>query len=69
MEFFGFTLGMIGKVMVAYTAIRVHYRFRKEHRIDERVFVTMRREQTIGIAGIVLIVIGYTLEASIRFWI
>lgn len=60
---------MIGKVMVAYMAIRIHYRFRKEHRIDEKVFVTMRREQTIGIAGIALIVIGYTLEAYIRFWI
>lgn len=69
MEFFGFTLGMIGKVMVAYMAIRVHHRVRKEHKIDAAVFLSMRREQLIGIIGISLIVMGYLLEAYVRFWI
>jgi hypothetical protein len=35
MEFFGFTMDVIGKIMIAYTAIMVHHRFRKEHKIDE----------------------------------
>ena len=69
MEFLGFTLGMIGKVMVAYMAIRVHYRVRKEHRVDENVFTAMRREQGIGVTGIALIIIGYGLEAYVRFLI
>lgn len=62
MEFLGFTLDLIGKVLVAYTAIRVHYRFWKEHRIDAEVFKVMKREQLVGFIGIVLIVLGYLLQ-------
>lgn len=39
--------------MVAYTAITVHHRFWKEHKIDEMVFKVMKRGQIIGIAGTV----------------
>lgn len=62
MEFLGFTLDVIGKLMVAFTALMVHVRFRKEHRIDEEVFRTMRREQIIGIIGVALIIVGYILQ-------
>lgn len=62
MELVGHTLDVIGKVLVSYTAIAVHYRFRKEHRIDEVVFKHMRREQIFGVLGIVLIILGYLLE-------
>lgn len=61
-EFLGFTLDVIGKILVAYTAIAVHRRFWKEHKIDESVFKAMRREQIIGIAGIILIIIGFLLQ-------
>ena len=61
-EFIGFTLGAIGKIMIGFTAIMVHYRVRKEHRIDAAVLKSMRREQMVGITGIALIVIGYFLE-------
>ena len=63
-EFIGFTLDVVGKVMVALTAIMVHRRFRKEHKIDERVFRAMRREQLFGVVGIFLIVLGFLLQAS-----
>jgi len=66
MEFLGFTLDVIGKLMVAFTAVMVHHRFRKEHRIDERVFATMRREQVIGLLGIALIIIGYLLQVPFK---
>ena len=62
-EFIGFTLDVVGKVMVALTAIMVHRRFRKEHKIDERVFRAMRREQLLGVVGILLIVLGFLLQA------
>lgn len=62
LEFLGFTLDVVGKIMVAYTAIAVHYRVWKEHKIDKTVFIAMRNEQTIGIIGIVLIVVGYLLQ-------
>lgn len=66
-EFLGFTIGTIGKLLIAYTAIAVHYRVRKEHKIDKRVFKTMRREQVWGILGVALIVIGYVMEVPTRF--
>ncbi len=38
MQLLGHTLDLVGKVLVSYTVIAVHYRFRKEHKIDEAVF-------------------------------
>ena len=61
-EFLGFTIDLIGKVMVGFTAIMVHHRVWKEHRIDEAVFREMKREQVIGIIGVALIVAGYVLQ-------
>ena len=58
----GFTLDVIGKIMVAFTTVMVHYRFRKEHKVDERIFRSMRREQVLAVIGIVLIIIGYFLQ-------
>ncbi|MDP2641397.1 MAG: hypothetical protein Q8P39_02550 [Candidatus Yanofskybacteria bacterium] len=62
MEFLGATLDLIGKVLIAYTAIKVHYRFWKEHRIDQAVFQSMKAEQTIGVIGIIFLLLGFVLE-------
>ena len=62
MELLGLTLEVLGTVMIAYTVLSVHYRVRKEHKIDEVVFKHMRREQAVGIVGIVLIILGYILQ-------
>lgn len=67
LEFVGFTLDVIGKVLVAYTAVMVHYRFWKEHKIDERVFAEMKREKVIGVLGIVFIIAGYILQIPSKF--
>lgn len=61
-ELLGFILDVVGKVMVAYTAITVHRRFWKEHRIDEAVFKMMKWEQAVGIAGIIFIIAGFILQ-------
>ena len=61
-EFIGFTLDVVGKILVSYTVIVVHYRFWKEHKINERVFATMQRERAIAIWGVILIIIGYLLQ-------
>lgn len=61
------TLDVAGKVMVAYTAIRVHFRFWQEHKVDEAVFREMRKERTIGVIGIALILLGYILHVAFRF--
>lgn len=62
MEPIGFILDLIGTVMIAYTVLSVHYRVRKEHKIDDVVFEHMRREQAAGIIGISLIIIGFLLQ-------
>jgi len=62
MENIAFTLDLIGKIMIAYTALAVHSRFQKEHKIDEIVFKEMTREKIIGIAGIVFMVVGYAIH-------
>ena len=66
LEFIGFTLDVVGKIMVAFTAIMVHHRFYKEHRIDEKVFRAMRREQLLGVIGIFLIIVGFLLQAPFK---
>ena len=50
--------------MVGFTAIMVHHRFWKEHKVDARVFDEMRRERGIGIIGIVLILIGFFIQMA-----
>ncbi|PJE51100.1 MAG: hypothetical protein COV29_02400 [Candidatus Yanofskybacteria bacterium CG10_big_fil_rev_8_21_14_0_10_36_16] len=62
MELIGETLDVVGKIMIAYTAIMVHYRFRQEHQVDDAVFKIMRREHAIGIWGITMIVVGYIMR-------
>jgi hypothetical protein len=64
MDVFAITLDVVGKLMIAYTAMRVHWRVRQEHRIDKRVFREMRREHIVGILGITLIVTAYLLEIT-----
>ncbi|MCH8048823.1 hypothetical protein IIC44_01875 [Patescibacteria group bacterium] len=61
MEFAAVTLDVVGTLLLGYTVLRVHYRFRKEHQVDEKVFREMRREQHVGIFGLFLIALGYIL--------
>ena len=62
MELIVETLDIIGKVIIAYTALAVHHRFRKEHKVDEEVFHAMRKEHILGLSGIFLIVLSYVLR-------
>ncbi|PIR87008.1 MAG: hypothetical protein COU11_02135 [Candidatus Harrisonbacteria bacterium CG10_big_fil_rev_8_21_14_0_10_49_15] len=61
-EFWATTLQFLGEVMIAYTAIMVHFRFWKEHKIDDKVFKVMRSEQTIGVLGILFLLAGYLIN-------
>ncbi|MCR4328728.1 MAG: hypothetical protein NUV53_04450 [Patescibacteria group bacterium] len=67
MEIFAFTLDVIGKILIAYTALAVHGRVRTEQKIDASVFKAMRWEKVIGISGIIFIILGYLIHVSIRF--
>lgn len=59
LEIIGLTLDTLGKLFIAYAALRVHHRVLNEHKIDKVVFKTMRREQFFGWMGAALVIIGY----------
>ncbi len=61
-EIIALTLEVTGKILIAYTAIRVHFRVWKEHKIDASVFHAMRKEQGVALVGIFFIVIAYLIE-------
>jgi hypothetical protein len=58
----GDTLELFGALMIAYAAMRVNFRFRHEHKVDERVFAEMTREHRVALLGIALLIIGYGLH-------
>jgi uncharacterized membrane protein len=60
--FIGFTLDVIGKILIAFTAIMVHHRVLNEHQIDKVVFKSMRREQKLAVLGIAFVIVGYVLQ-------
>lgn len=62
MELIGFTIDTIGKILVAYTALAVHHRFVKEHKVDEKLFMVMKKEQVIGVIGVIMIVVGFMIQ-------
>lgn len=58
----GLTCDMLGTVLIAYTALRVHDRVRKEHAIDSVVENAMETERRLGIIGVALVVIGFLIQ-------
>lgn len=65
--FIGFTLDVIGKILLGLTVLLVHRRMVKEHRFDGKVLRRMRQEQFIGGIAIVLIIAGFILQAPSKF--
>ena len=57
-------LEAVGTLMIAWTAIRVHHRVLKEHKIDRSVYQTMRKEQILGAIGMALIVIAFIIQIT-----
>lgn len=62
MDLIGQTIQVTGEVIIGLTVIMVHRRVRKEHKIDPVVYREMKREQAIGILGIILLIIGYFIQ-------
>ncbi len=60
--FWGLTTGTIGKLLLGLAVIRVHLIILREHKLDEVVFRSIKRERFITACGVLLIVIGYVLE-------
>ncbi|MFA5796433.1 MAG: hypothetical protein WC916_00160 [Candidatus Woesearchaeota archaeon] len=58
----GATFDIIGKVLIGITVLFVHRHIIKEHKIDKDVLKEMKREQVLGMLGIVFILIGYLIH-------
>lgn len=53
---------VFGEVMVGWTAIAVHHRVRNEHKVDDKVFKLMKRENVLAKIGIFMIVAGLVMR-------
>ena len=62
MEIIAYTFDFVGKLLIAFTAVMVHHRVQKEHKIDKRVFDEMKRERMLALIGIALMALGYLLH-------
>ena len=51
-----------GEILIGLTAIMVHRRVWKEHKIDEAVYREMKQEQGLGIVGIMLLLGGFMVD-------
>lgn len=60
--FWGLTLGVVGKLLLALAVLHMHHSLVREHRIDRFVILTYQQERFLTFIGLLLIVIGYLLE-------
>ena len=62
LEIMGFTLDVIGKILIGVAVYFVHKRVMKEEKIDKIVLKAMKKERNIVLIGLILIVIGYLMQ-------
>ncbi|MBU1167153.1 hypothetical protein KKC60_01960 [Patescibacteria group bacterium] len=64
----GYTVGVIGEVLIAYTVLKVHDRFLQEHMVDRKVLKEMKKEQIVAFIALAMIIAGYVLKVvSLEF--
>lgn len=62
--FWGLTIGVIGKSLVAIAVLLAHHTIAHEHKIDRSVLRSFRIEFVITLVGLICILIGYGLELA-----
>ncbi len=60
--FWGLTIGMLGKVMLAAGVILAHTGIAHERKIDAKVLSYFKIERELTILGLILIMTGYFME-------
>jgi hypothetical protein len=58
----GITFGTVGKLVLGIAVLRVHVWILREHKIDGVVLRSIKREQFVTLAGLLLIIIGFVFE-------
>ena len=65
LEILAVTLDFLGKILIAVTALLVHRRIKKRHKIDKKVLKEMKLEQSVGFIAIIFLVAAYILHLYI----
>lgn len=60
--FWGLTISVVGKILLAAGVIIAHTELAHERRIDNLVLRSFRFEMVLTVVGVLLIVIGYAME-------
>ncbi len=60
--FWGLTISIIGKVLLAVGILKAHGEITHEHRIDAKVLKSFRLERWLTLIGLFLMVLGYAME-------
>ena len=66
LEIIGFTLDVIGKILIGVAVYFVHKRIMKEEKIDKAVIREMKKEKKIVFLGVILIIIGYFMQLPVK---
>jgi hypothetical protein len=62
LEFWAFTFDLIGKLLVAATALMAHRVLIREKKIDKLVLKDLKLEVSTGVFGILFMILGYGLH-------
>jgi len=62
--FWGLTISMVGKVMVAAGVLIAHSELAHEKRVDGLVLKSFRTELILTLTGLLFIISGYVMEIS-----
>ena len=65
--FIGDVLDVLGKIMIAMTALAVHDTVMNEHKIDDKVNKSIKREHLYAYLGITFLVVGFLLRQLGRY--
>ncbi len=60
--FWGLTLGLAGKILLAIGILKVHVVMARERSIDEKVIHSFHSEKILTVVAVLCIVLGYVLE-------
>jgi hypothetical protein len=60
--FWGLTLGLLGKLLLAIGVLKVHVVMARERAIGEQVIHTFQFEKVLTLVAVICIVVGYVME-------
>ena len=56
------SLNTVGTLLIAWAALSVHHRVLNDHKISKDVYIRMKIEQSLGVFGMILIIVSYLLN-------